>query len=59
VTGEDVLEYRVVVSYASSFVDALLFIHYITVVLIEIRHLQPAFYIKVSVLCQSFCLLVT
>lgn len=48
VTGEEVLEYRVVVSFASSFVDTLLFIHYITVVLIEIRHLQPAFYIKVT-----------
>ncbi|XP_054271217.1 vang-like protein 2-B [Macrosteles quadrilineatus] len=47
VTGEDVLEYRALVAYASSLTDTLLFIHYLAVVLIEIRHLQPTYYIKV------------
>ncbi|XP_050533485.1 vang-like protein 2 isoform X2 [Daktulosphaira vitifoliae] len=46
-TGEDLLEYRALVSYASSLCDCLLCIHYIAVVLMEIRHLQPAFYLKV------------
>lgn len=47
VTGEDVLEYRALVAYSSSFTDTLLFIHYLAVVLIEIRHQQPTYYIKV------------
>lgn len=47
VTGEDELEYRMLVSYASSLVDTLLFIHYIGVILIELRHLQSRYYVKV------------
>uniref|UniRef100_A0A1B6E0L4 Vang-like protein n=1 Tax=Clastoptera arizonana TaxID=38151 RepID=A0A1B6E0L4_9HEMI len=47
VTGEEALEYRALVAYASSLTDTLLFIHYLAVVLIEIRHLQPTYYIKV------------
>lgn len=47
VTGEDVLGYKILVSYVSSLVDVLLFIHYVAVILIEIRHLQPKYYIKV------------
>uniref|UniRef100_A0A023F511 Vang-like protein n=1 Tax=Triatoma infestans TaxID=30076 RepID=A0A023F511_TRIIF len=46
-TGEESLEYRALVAYASSLTDTLLFIHYLTVILIEIRHLQPVYYIKV------------
>lgn len=45
--GVDKLEYRVLVSYVSSFVDTLLFILFVGVILIEIRHLQPRYYIKV------------
>lgn len=47
VTGEEILGYRALVAYASSLTDTLLFIHYLAVILIEIRHLQPAYYIKV------------
>ncbi|XP_050428336.1 vang-like protein 2 isoform X2 [Adelges cooleyi] len=46
-TGEDLLEYRALVSYASSLCDCLLCIHYVAIVLMEIRHLQPSYYIKV------------
>lgn len=46
-TGEDLLEYRALVSYSSSLCDCLICIHYVAIVLMEIRHLQPAFYIKV------------
>lgn len=35
------------VRYASSLVDALLFIHYLAVILLEIRHLQVQFAVKV------------
>ncbi len=48
VAGEDELSYKMLVSYASSLVDALLFIHYVGVILIEIRHLQNRYYIKVQ-----------
>ncbi|XP_023688434.1 vang-like protein 2 [Paramormyrops kingsleyae] len=40
-------EYRVIVEYAASLVDALLFIQYLALVLLEVRHLQPAFCLKV------------
>lgn len=45
--GEDSADYRSLVAYASSFTDTLLFIHYIAVILLELRHLQPAYYIKI------------
>ncbi|CAG2068024.1 unnamed protein product, partial [Timema podura] len=45
--GGDPVEYKGLVAYASSLADTLLFIHYLALVLIEIRHLQPAYYIKV------------
>jgi vang-like len=48
-TGEEAVDYRSLVAYSSSLTDTLLFIHYLAVVLIEIRHLQPAYYIKVIV----------
>ncbi|XP_076018714.1 vang-like protein 2 [Genypterus blacodes] len=40
-------DYRGIVGYAASLVDALLFIQYLTLVLLEVRHLQPAFCLKV------------
>ncbi|KAK3932792.1 Vang-like protein 1 [Frankliniella fusca] len=47
-TGEgEALEYRALVAYASSLTDTLLFILFVSVVLIEIRHVQPMYYIKV------------
>jgi vang-like len=46
-TGEEVVDYKSLVAYSSSLTDTLLFIHYLAVVLIEIRHLQPTYYIKV------------
>ena len=42
--GED--DYIIVVRYASSLVDALLFIHYLAVILLEVRHLQVQFAVK-------------
>ncbi|KAJ9584575.1 hypothetical protein L9F63_021085, partial [Diploptera punctata] len=44
---EEAIDYKSLVAYSSSLTDTLLFIHYIAVVLIEIRHLQPTYYIKV------------
>jgi len=41
-------DYIIVVRYASSLVDALLFIHYLAVILLEIRHLQAQFVVKVT-----------
>ncbi|XP_034020993.1 vang-like protein 2 [Thalassophryne amazonica] len=40
-------DYRGIVGYAASLVDALLFIQYLSLVLLEVRHLQPAFCLKV------------
>ncbi|KAG9480767.1 hypothetical protein GDO78_010174 [Eleutherodactylus coqui] len=39
--------YQGIVQYAVSLVDALLFVHYLAVVLLELRQLQPQFTIKV------------
>jgi len=41
-------DYIVVVRYASSLVDALLFVHYLAVILLEVRHLQTQFAVKVT-----------
>ncbi|NWI08533.1 VNG2A protein, partial [Crypturellus soui] len=38
--------YQAVVQYAVSLVDALLFVHYLAVVLLELRQLQPQFTLK-------------
>lgn len=46
-TGGEAVQYKGLVSYASSLSDTLLFIHYLAVVLVEIRHLQPTYYVKV------------
>lgn len=43
----DELTYHSIVLFAVSLVDALLFIHYLAVILIEIRHLQPQYFVKV------------
>lgn len=40
--------YQGIVQYAVSLVDALLFIHYLAVVLLELRQLQPAFSVCVT-----------
>ncbi|XP_068163909.1 vang-like protein 2 [Antennarius striatus] len=40
-------DYRGIVGYAASLVDALLFIQYLSLLLLEVRHLQPAFCLKV------------
>lgn len=45
--GEEAVDYNALVSYVSSFSDTLLFIHYTAVVLMEIRHLEPMYYIKI------------
>ncbi|XP_061713908.1 vang-like protein 1 [Cydia pomonella] len=45
--GEEAVDYSALVSYVSSFADTLLFIHYIAVILMEIRHLEPVYYIKI------------
>ncbi|XP_055317566.1 vang-like protein 1 [Sitodiplosis mosellana] len=47
VEGSEASDYKSLVSYATNFADTLLFIHYVGVVLMELRHLQPTYYIKV------------
>lgn len=47
VEGSEAADYKSLVSYATNFADTLLFIHYVGVVLLELRHLQPVYYIKV------------
>uniref|UniRef100_A0A8W7P696 Vang-like protein n=1 Tax=Anopheles coluzzii TaxID=1518534 RepID=A0A8W7P696_ANOCL len=47
VSGSSVVDYRTLVAYATSFCDTLLFVHYVAVVLLEIRHLQPLYHVKV------------
>jgi vang-like len=39
--------YYDIVLFASSFVDGLLFIHYLAVILLEIRHMQAGFVVKI------------
>ncbi|PIK39322.1 putative vang-like protein 2-like isoform X2 [Apostichopus japonicus] len=41
------LDYEGTVQYAVSLVDALLFVHYLALILLELRQLQPAYMIKV------------
>lgn len=40
--------YQGIVQYAVSLVDALLFIHYLAIVLLELRQLQPCFSLCVT-----------
>ncbi|KAH8253767.1 hypothetical protein KR032_006827 [Drosophila birchii] len=46
-TGGDRVDYKSLVGYATNFVDTLLFIHYVAVVLLELRHQQPSYYVKI------------
>jgi len=41
------IQYHDIVQYANSMVDALLFIHYLAILLMEINHMSPQFYIKI------------
>jgi vang-like len=41
-------DYHSIVLFAVSLVDALLFIHYLAVILLEIRQLQPQYVVKIS-----------
>ncbi|KAH0955454.1 hypothetical protein HN011_007641 [Eciton burchellii] len=43
----EITEYKSLVNYAGTLTDTLLYIHYIAVLLIEVRHLQPTFYLKI------------
>lgn len=47
VANGEITEYKSLVNYAGTLANTLLFIHYTAVLLIEVRHLQPTFYIKV------------
>ncbi|XP_058835959.1 vang-like protein 1 [Topomyia yanbarensis] len=47
VSGSAAVDYKTLVSYATNFTDTLLFVHYVAVILLEIRHLQPIYHIKV------------
>ncbi|KAJ8686390.1 hypothetical protein QAD02_022184 [Eretmocerus hayati] len=44
----DIADYRSLINYSGSLIDTLLFIHYIAVLLIEIRHLRPVYYLKIT-----------
>lgn len=44
---EDALSYYSIILFAISLVDALLFIHYLAVILLEIRHLDSQYFVKV------------
>lgn len=43
----DEVSYYSVVQFSTSLVDALLFIHYLAILLMEVRHLQPQYSVKV------------
>ncbi|KAG7175644.1 Vang-like protein 1-like [Homarus americanus] len=45
--NKDEVRYRSIVYFAVSLVDALLFIHYLAVILLELRHLTPQYSVKV------------
>lgn len=47
VDGTDAANYKNLVSYAINYTDTLLFIHYVSVVLLEIRQLHPMYFVKV------------
>lgn len=48
VTGEAGVEYRALVAFASSLAETLLFVHCVAVALLELRHLQPTYYVRVT-----------
>eukprot|EP00096_Caligus_rogercresseyi_P003152 TRINITY_DN1578_c0_g1_i3.p1 TRINITY_DN1578_c0_g1~~TRINITY_DN1578_c0_g1_i3.p1 ORF type:complete len:670 (-),score=160.97 TRINITY_DN1578_c0_g1_i3:235-2244(-) len=41
------IQYYEIVLYANSMVDALLFVHYLALIFMEIKHLSPQYYIKI------------
>lgn len=41
------IKYGDIVQFALSLIDALLFVHYLAVILLELRHASPAYYVKV------------
>jgi len=41
------IEYKDIVQFALSLIDALLFVHYLAIILIELRHMRAQYYIKV------------
>ncbi|OXU29859.1 hypothetical protein TSAR_003029 [Trichomalopsis sarcophagae] len=43
----DLVEYKSLVTYAENLINSLLFIHFIAVILLEILHLKPTYYLKV------------
>lgn len=45
--GNETVEYHSIVQFSDSFVDALLFIHYLAIILLEIRQLQQQYVIRV------------
>jgi vang-like len=47
VDGTEAANYKTLVSYAINLIDTLLFIHYVAVILLEVRHLHPTYYVKV------------
>lgn len=47
IEGTEAADYKSLVAFATSFADTLLFIHYIAVVLMELRDRQPVYYIKI------------
>ena len=47
VEGSEATNYKSLVNYATNFADTLLFIHYVAVILLELRDKQPVYYIKV------------
>lgn len=47
IEGSEAADYKSLVSFATNFADTLLFIHYIAVVLLELRHREPMYYVKV------------
>ena len=41
------IEYKDIVQFALSLIDALLFVHYLAIILIELRHMRVQYYVKV------------
>lgn len=41
------IKYADIVQFALSLIDALLFVHYLAIILIELRHWSPSYYVKV------------
>ena len=41
------IKYADIVQFALSLIDALLFVHYLAIILIELRHWPPSYYVKV------------